>query len=110
MAGRPVTINVPDALYGQIERRAASSGRSVESELVDLLANVLPAIRPPSELEPELEAELAQLRRQSDDALWLAARSRLSDSQVRRLLSLNRKDQRVGLTNAEARARTADLP
>jgi plasmid stability protein len=101
MAGRSMTITIPDALYDRIERRAASKGRSVETEAANLLSGTFTE----EQRSQELEAELAGLPLLDDEQLWRAARSRLTDSQVRRLRSLNYKDQSEGLTDAEERAR-----
>jgi hypothetical protein len=55
-------------------------------------------------LPPDLERELALLSSLDDEALWLAARSRLSDDDAARSEILHWKRGREGLTEAEAEA------
>jgi plasmid stability protein len=101
MVGKTITIHFPDDLYARLERRAQLTRRSVEDEALDALAAALP---PDESLPPDLERELALLSSLDDEALWLAARSRLSDDDVARSEILHWKRQREGLTEAEAEA------
>lgn len=99
MAGRSVTVELPDDLYARLERRAAEGRRSLGDEVVDLLARAVP--REDDRLPPELEQELARMETLDDAALWRAARPRFSARQSRRLESLHFKLQDEGLTEAE---------
>ena len=108
MADKTVTMSFrdfPDDLYDRLKRRAERAQRSVEDTLVALVAAALP---PDDALPAPLEQELASLASLDDEALWQAARSRLSDDELARSEALNLKRQRDGLTAAEAAA-AADL-
>jgi plasmid stability protein len=98
MAGRSVTVELPDDLYGRLQRRAVESQRSIEVEVVQLLTEAVPD---DDRLPPELEQELARMESMDDAALWRAARPRFSARQSRRLESLHFKLQDEGLTEAE---------
>ncbi|MGE0543123.1 MAG: hypothetical protein AB7R89_23425 [Dehalococcoidia bacterium] len=99
MAGRSVTVKLPDDLYERLQRRAVEAQRSIEVELVQLLTEVVP--EDDDRLPPALEQELARMEAMDDAALWRAARPRFSARQSRRLESLHFKLQDEGLTEAE---------
>jgi plasmid stability protein len=103
MADKTMTISVPDVLYYRIQERADAEGRSMETEVVDLIAKGLPDER----LPPELEAELAQLALLSDERLWKAARTRFSKKKAARLESLHFKMQRELISDAEMQEESA---
>jgi plasmid stability protein len=105
MADKRLILSFPEDLYARLEQRAQQTQRSVEEEALDTLAAALP---PDDGLPDDLEGELASLSLLDDEALWQAARSRLSNDDVARSEILHWKWQREGLTEAEAEA-TADL-
>lgn len=106
MTTRAVTIQLPDDLYDRIRQRAEQTGRSIESEVVGLVASALPG---DDGLPPELTSELASLALLDDQSLWRAARSHLSADAANELESLNLKQQREGLTEAESQTQKALL-
>lgn len=99
MAGRSVTVQLPDDLYERLRRRAVESQRSLGDEVVQLLTEAVPD--DVDRLPPELEQELARMETMDDAALWRAARPRFSARQSRRLESLHFKLQDEGLTETE---------
>jgi hypothetical protein len=76
------------------------SNRTVEAELIDLVATAIPE----DDIPDDLGQELADLEQLDDEALWQAARGRLATAMARRMEKLHRKRQREGLTEAEGRA------
>ncbi|MGD9891343.1 MAG: Arc family DNA-binding protein [Dehalococcoidia bacterium] len=106
MKSRSLTIDFPDDLYDRVRRRAERAGRSVESELVDLVATALPEA---DELSPELMSDLESLRDLGDESLWQAARSHLAPEAAGQLELLNIKQQREGLTDQEQQTQSGLL-
>ena len=98
MSTQDVTIHLPDVLYERLKRRAEQSRRSVEDELIDVLAAAVPV---GDELPPELAEAVSSLSTLDDDALWQAARSRMPAESAERLEELNFKRQREGLAAVE---------
>jgi len=99
MTFHTVTLHVPDALYDRLKQRAAHARRSVEEELLDVLAAAVPVTR---ELPADLTDALSPLALLDDDALWRAARSHLAAQSAAGLEALHLKRQRKGLTAVEA--------
>jgi plasmid stability protein len=100
MAIQTLTVQLPDRLYAQLRRRAQQANRTVEAELVDLVATAMPE---QDELPDALSLELAGLEHLDDEALWRAAQSRLAAATARRTEKLHHKRQREGLTETEVR-------
>ncbi len=100
MTVHAVTLNLPQALYKRLERRAAQARRTVEDELIEVVAAAVPV---GDELPPDLDEALSPLALLDDEALWRAARSHLPAETAARLERLHLKRQREGLTSAEAR-------
>jgi plasmid stability protein len=94
-----MTLNLPGTLYGRLKRRAERANRSVEEELLDVLAAAIPDRE---ELPDDLAKALAPLALLKDDDLWRAARSRLAADLAAQLEDLHLKKQREGLADAEA--------
>jgi plasmid stability protein len=94
-----LTLNIPESLYHQLRHRAERSNRTVEDETVELLAAAVPAA---DELPADLTEALSPLSVLDDQALWRAARSRLGSEAATQLEELHRKQQREGLSEAEA--------
>lgn len=99
-----VTLRLPDPLYQRLKTRADEAQRTVEDELLDVLAAAVPV---DDELPPDLADAISPLTTLDDEALWQAARSRLPEEEAAELENLHHKRGREGLTDAEARA--ADL-
>jgi len=99
MAIQPVTLNLPSSLYKRLKRRAEQTHRTVEAELLEVVAQAMPVA---DELPAELGEAISPLSLLDDEALWRAARSHLSIEMADQLESLHLKRQREGLTEAEA--------
>jgi plasmid stability protein len=95
----PVTLNLPVVLYERLKRRAQQADRSVEAELLDVLATAIPS---DDELPSYLAEALASLALLDDETLWKTARSHLPAEEAAQLEQLNLKQQREGLTSTEA--------
>ena len=96
MANWPVTVNLPDALYDRLKRRAAQTQRTIEAELLEVVAASVP-----EELPAEIAAAVAPLPLLDDDDLWRAARNRLPAETTDRLEVLHRQRQHTGLSPDE---------
>jgi plasmid stability protein len=99
MSNHVVTLNLPGALYDRAKRRAEKANRPVEAELLDVLTAALPAT---DDLPPDLAAAIGPLPQLDDDSLWRAARSGLASEVAAHLEALHDKQQREGLSDAEA--------
>lgn len=97
-----VTLNLPETLYRKAQQRAEKMQRSVEDELVEVVATALPEF---DDLPQEITKVLAQLRFLDDAALWQAARTTMSSDQAKQLEEFNLKQQREGLTPEEHQTR-----
>lgn len=97
-ATQRVTVQLPDTLYRQVQDRARRLHRSVEGEVVALLAVALPTL---DDLPAPLANEMAQLVFLSDAELWRTARNELSLADNGRMQELAYKRQRVGLSRWE---------
>lgn len=98
MAGKTLTMTIPDELYTRIQAQAASTRRSIQEEALQVLALAVP---PAETLPVDLHELLDHLTVLDDDALWRAARARLPRRAQARLTALNRAAQRDGLTEQE---------
>lgn len=94
-----VTLQLPVPLYQRLKARAEQAQRSVEDEVLDVLATSVPVA---DELPTDLEEALLPLALLDDAALWRAARSTFSADTARQLEVLHLKRQREGLTETEA--------
>ena len=74
MAHQTLTLNIPDDLYSRLEKRAAAANRTVEAEVLDVVAGAVAD----EELPADVAEALAALAVADDETLWQAARSRLS--------------------------------
>ncbi len=99
MNAQAVTLNLPLRLYDRLKRRAEETRRSVEDELMEVVAQGVPATE--EELAPELAAAITALRGLDDVALRKAARDRFPEEAAARFQALNLKQQREGLTDSE---------
>ena len=98
MALQTVTLQVSDELYRRLQRRAEQAHRSVEDEVLELVASALPL---DDGLPADLESTLASLDVLDDAALWNAARMRMPPDAAAELEDLHLKRQREGLTGSE---------
>ncbi|HEV3237588.1 MAG TPA: hypothetical protein VGZ25_11410 [Gemmataceae bacterium] len=94
-----LTLQLPDVIYTHLKQRAEHSQRSVEAELLDLVASAVPAT---NQLPTDLAEAIAPLALLDDAALWKAARVHLPQDASVRLENLHLKRQREGLTEVEA--------
>jgi plasmid stability protein len=98
MSVHPITLSLPKSIYNRLRKRAEKSRRSVEMELLDVVAAAIPASE---ELPDLLAAAVADLELLDDDALWRAARTRLDSEQSAQMEALHIKRQGEGLSAAE---------
>lgn len=98
MATQTLTLKVPDPLYARIRHRAEKANRTVEAELLDVLAA---AVSGDGDLPPDLAEAIAALALLDDAALWQAARSGLDLTASSRMEELHRQRQSAGLTDGE---------
>jgi hypothetical protein len=94
----PVTLNVPRVLYEWLQQRADQAQHTVEDELLEVVATVLPVN---DELPAELKEAISPLPLLENEALWRAARSHLATEFASKLEHLHCKRQREGLTASE---------
>lgn len=99
MTVQVVTLHVPSPLYEQIKRRAAQAQRTVEAELLDVVATAVPV---GDDLPADLAEAISPLALLDNEALWRAARSHLPAEAAAQMEDLHLKRQREGLTEVEA--------
>jgi plasmid stability protein len=105
MANQTLTLEVPGGLYTRLKERAEQAHRSVEAELLDVLATV---VAEADDLPADLNQALTSLELLDDEELGRAARGGLARTLAAELEALHFKQQREGLTEAE-RQRCAEL-
>lgn len=98
MSTQSITLNLPAPLYERLTQRARQAHRSVEDELLEVVATAVPAT---DALPEDLRAAIAPLPLLDDDALWRAARDHLPAKDAARMEALHNKRQTKGLTDAE---------
>lgn len=94
-----VTLELPELLYQRLKDRAVQAHRTVEDEMLDVLATSVPVA---DELPVDLDQAISPLVLLDDQALWRAARGTLPSDIAQRLEELHLKRQREGLTADEA--------
>ena len=104
MATQHVTLDVPDTLYERLRRRAEEAHRSVEDELLHVVATAIPSA---DELPPDLDEAVSQLAVLDDAELLGAARAAMPRDAAAELEQLHLKRQREGLTEAEEQTAAA---
>lgn len=102
MSVQTMTIQLPEKIYEHLKRRAENSRRSINDEVVEVIAM---AVHEEARLSPDMDDVLEQLDYVDNDTLWRMARSRLSEEEARRLEELNWKQQQDGLTKEEEEER-----
>ena len=98
MTVQSITVNLPSALYNRLKRRAEQTRRTVEAELLEVVATAVPIA---DELPPDLAEAISPLALLDDEALWRAARSHLPAEAASQMEELHLKRQREGLSEAE---------
>ncbi len=99
MGIQSITLDLPVPLYNRLKNRADQARRTVEDELIEVVATAVPV---GDELPTELSEAISPLALLDDDALWRASRTHLPAEAAAQLESLHLKRQREGLTEAEA--------
>jgi plasmid stability protein len=102
MAVQSVTLHLPSPLYERLKRRAEQTNRSVEAELLEVIATAVPVA---DDLPANLAEAVSPLALLDDEALWQAARSHFPEEAAAQLELLHLKRQREGLTVSEAETR-----
>lgn len=98
MTTQSVTIRLPEPIYQQLKRQAERAHRSIEDELLEVVAAAVPVA---DELSEDLGEAIPPRVAIDDETLWRTARHRLRTDAAERLESLGEKRQREGLTEAE---------
>ena len=99
MSLHPVMVKLPKHLYNRVQSRAKLTKRSVESELLAVVAQAMEA---EDELPDDLSTLLDELSLLEDKALWRAARGTMKSAEFAKLEKLQLKRQRGGLSEAES--------
>lgn len=99
MTTQTLTLELGEPLYQRLQERAQRTQRTVEAEALDL---VVQGVLDLEDLEPALEAAIAELRFLDDAALWQAARMHMASADAEQLQTLHLKRQREGLREGEA--------
>ena len=100
MSIQTVTLDVPGTIFELVRVRAAQSQRTVQDELLHLIAAAIPA---EDSLPADLANAVSQLAILNDAALWQAARVQLRGDVAEQLATLHRKQQAEGLNETEAK-------
>ncbi len=98
MSAQLLTLSVPERIYSRLERRAQQTNRTVEAELLELLAG---AVTDSHDMPADLSEAVTALAFLEDEALWKTARSVFPAHQAAELEELHLKRQREGLTQDE---------
>ena len=99
MATQTLTVQLPDRLYSRLEQRASQSNRSLEAELIEVLATAIPV---DADLPPEIAKEIAHLEHLDDASLWQTAQASLTAEMSDRLEQMHFKQRREGLSEIES--------
>jgi len=102
MSVQSVTLHLPSPLYERLKRRAEQTHRSVEAELLEVVATAVPVA---DDLPADLSEAISPLALLDDEALWRAARSHFPEEAAVQMEQLHLKCQREGLTGSEAETR-----
>ncbi len=105
MTLQTMTLNLPRPLYNRLRQRAERAQRTVEAEVLEVVATSVSA---DENLSADLASALAGLGLLNDAELWQAARSHLPPEEADELEELNLKRQWTGLTPGETQ-RGAEL-
>ena len=95
----PVTINLPNTIYRQLQQAAQMTNRRLEDVLLQTISgNIPPSIE---EVPANIQAELQSLQWLDIDDLWTVARSQLPPAQQERQTFLLQQNQRGVITASE---------
>jgi plasmid stability protein len=97
MSSQVVMLKLPDDLYRQVEQRARQKQHSIEDELLSVVNNFLRV----EEIPEEIENAMAELSFLTDEELWQAAQTVLTQGENERMQELAFKHQSDGTTPAE---------
>ncbi|WJW66122.1 hypothetical protein OZ401_001910 [Candidatus Chlorohelix allophototropha] len=98
-----ITVNLPEPVYQRLKERAEQTRRSVEDELVEIAATIIPE---DEKLPADLANTVAALQLLDDKTVWQAARTHLSAKQIGRMEKLHDKRRNNSLTVAEEKELT----
>lgn len=98
MTAHAITLRLPAPLFDHFRDRAERTRRSLEAEILDVVAT---AAADAEELPTDVARTLEDLRLLSDEELWRAARNQLSEAETTRLEALSSKQQEQSLTSRE---------
>ena len=93
-----ITLNLPDFIYEKIKHRAEQTRRTIEDELLEMVAATVPETE---ELPADLAQAVAGLSLLDDKTLWQAARTLLPARSVARIEALHNIRRNQGLNEAE---------
>lgn len=100
MAAKPIMLNLPELLYEQVRQRAEQKHHSIETELIEVVASVVPV---GDELPANLAEAISPLAFLDDSALERIAKNPLPKKKQAKLQSLHLKRQREGLDETETK-------
>lgn len=98
MTHQTITVHLPDILYHQIEERARRKHRSIEDELVAVVATALPTLE---DIPSAITDEMDQLDYLTDKELYQVVETTLSSDEAAQMQALLLKRQREGLSAEE---------
>jgi hypothetical protein len=100
VTNRSIVVELPEDLYDRLRRQAEQAQRTVEQQVLQVVATALSS---DDSLPPDVQATYDQLPFLSDEELWQAARMRLSSRSLARMASYNRRRGRgERLSDAQA--------
>ena len=98
MTVQEITLRLPQEIYEQIERAAATAHRTVDDVLIEAVIAAAPTS---AGVATDTQHALAHLAYLNDAALWQAARATMSVEQRERLQELHDEQQQRLLTDEE---------
>ncbi len=98
MPAHAITLQLPESLYEHVKQRAKQARRTLEAEIVRIVAAAVPIA---DTLPADLEAEIQSLGELPDEALQERARTGLSAAESARLESLHLQQQDTALDAGE---------
>jgi hypothetical protein len=99
MAGRTITVNLPEALYERVRETAEASSLSPEEALIQFIAVSFPILE--DDLAPDIRSELAAWSLLSDTKLWEIADITMDEDQQTQMEALAELSKRRPLTEVE---------
>ena len=99
MASHAVLINLPDALFEALQRRAELARHTVEEEIAKVLEEAVPVDE--EGLSPELESMMEALFLMEDHTLWNVASAKIPETVTNQMEVLYNRRLAKGLTEDE---------